>query len=274
MAHRTPVLRYCVIGVAGAAPIAFLTSTVFWLIAAFRPDRAPDAHPALQRPGVDHLHVRGARSSSRLCLFLASRSTSTSRTSRCSPGGSARFNVAIAVALVPAGFAGLTLERPVRLERVPVVLGQERRHRALDRRHGGRARSERMERDRDRGRGRRVKRPAWLDDPKRELWFAWYATVAFYSLYTVVFFLITRTQPPGKPWYDPDQVVRWFADRHTGPARRVRADLRPRRVLGDVHRVDHLLDPTDVGEPRVRVLLPDPLRDQPPSPGSCSSASR
>ena len=42
MAHRTPVLRYCVIGVAGAAPIAFLTSTVFWLIAAFRPDRSPD----------------------------------------------------------------------------------------------------------------------------------------------------------------------------------------------------------------------------------------
>src|ERR1700752_4573070 len=28
MAHRTPILRYCVIGVAGAAPITFLTSTV------------------------------------------------------------------------------------------------------------------------------------------------------------------------------------------------------------------------------------------------------
>jgi hypothetical protein len=54
------------------------------------------------------------------------------------------------------------------------------------------------------------------DDPKRELWLAWYATVAFYSLYSVVFFLITRTQPPGKPWYTPDQVVRWFADRHWG----------------------------------------------------------
>src|SRR4029077_16710206 len=42
MAHRTPVLRYCVIGVAGAAPIAFLTATVFWLVAAFRPERAPE----------------------------------------------------------------------------------------------------------------------------------------------------------------------------------------------------------------------------------------
>ena len=35
-------------------------------------------------------------------------------------------------------------------------------------------------------------------DPKRELWFAWYSTVAFYSLYSVVFFVLTRTQPPGQ----------------------------------------------------------------------------
>jgi hypothetical protein len=51
-------------------------------------------------------------------------------------------------------------------------------------------------------------------DPKRELWFVWYSTVAFYSLYTVVFFLLTRTQPPGRPWLGPEQAVAWFADRH------------------------------------------------------------
>ena len=61
-----------------------------------------------------------------------------------------------------------------------------------------------------------MKRPARLDDPKRELWLTWYATIAFYSLYSVVFFALTRTQPPGKPWLEPDQVVGWFADRHTG----------------------------------------------------------
>lgn len=61
-----------------------------------------------------------------------------------------------------------------------------------------------------------MRRPAWLDDPKRELWFAWYVTVAFYSLYSVVFFTLSRTQPPGKPSLAPDQVVVWFADRHTG----------------------------------------------------------
>jgi hypothetical protein len=53
-------------------------------------------------------------------------------------------------------------------------------------------------------------------EPKRELWFAWYSTVAFYSLYSVVFFVLTRTQPPGKPWLSPEQTVEWFAGRHTG----------------------------------------------------------
>lgn len=53
-------------------------------------------------------------------------------------------------------------------------------------------------------------------DPKRELWFVWYSTVAFYSLYTVVFFVLTRTQPPGQPWLAPEQTVDWFAGRHGG----------------------------------------------------------
>jgi hypothetical protein len=57
---------------------------------------------------------------------------------------------------------------------------------------------------------------SWRSDPKRELWFTWYATLAFYGLYTVVFFGLTRTQPPGRPDLAPDQVVTWFADRHTG----------------------------------------------------------
>ena len=50
---------------------------------------------------------------------------------------------------------------------------------------------------------------------KWELWFAWYATIAFYNLYTIVFFVLSRTQPPGKPWLSPQQVVTWFSGRHT-----------------------------------------------------------
>lgn len=53
-------------------------------------------------------------------------------------------------------------------------------------------------------------------DPKRELWFAWYSTVGFYGLYSVVFFLLIRTQPPGKPYFEPGQVVNWFDSRRWG----------------------------------------------------------
>ena len=55
-----------------------------------------------------------------------------------------------------------------------------------------------------------------LRGPKRELWLAWYVTVAFYGLYSVVFFGLSRTQPPGRPFLDPDQTVAWLADRHWG----------------------------------------------------------
>jgi hypothetical protein len=53
-------------------------------------------------------------------------------------------------------------------------------------------------------------------DPKRELWFTWYSTIAFYTLYVIVFFVVTRTQPPGKPWLGPAQTVAWFESRRLG----------------------------------------------------------
>jgi len=59
-----------------------------------------------------------------------------------------------------------------------------------------------------------MKRFAWRRGPKRELWFAWYSTVTFYCLYGFLFFIVTKTQPPGKPWLDPQEVVQWFAGRH------------------------------------------------------------
>ena len=55
-----------------------------------------------------------------------------------------------------------------------------------------------------------------LSGPKRELWLAWYVTVAFYCLYSVVFFGLSRTQPPGRPSLGPHQAVAWFAARDPG----------------------------------------------------------
>ncbi|HVY11089.1 MAG TPA: hypothetical protein VHB18_13185 [Mycobacteriales bacterium] len=54
------------------------------------------------------------------------------------------------------------------------------------------------------------------DNPKRELWLAWGAAVFFYTLYAVVFFLFTHIQPPGQPWYSPEQATTWFAAHHNG----------------------------------------------------------
>jgi hypothetical protein len=61
-----------------------------------------------------------------------------------------------------------------------------------------------------------VSRSAWRDNPKRELWFAWGATIFFYNLYAVVFFFVTQIQPPGQPWYSSDQATGWFAHHHDG----------------------------------------------------------
>ncbi|MBL7491056.1 hypothetical protein I6A60_38750 [Frankia sp. AgB1.9] len=61
-----------------------------------------------------------------------------------------------------------------------------------------------------------MRRAAWLRDPKRELWLMWYATLVFYNLYTVVFFILTRTQPPAAPWFDATQATAWFSHRHEG----------------------------------------------------------
>jgi fumarate reductase subunit C len=111
MAHRTPVLRYCVIGVAAAAPIAFLTSTVFWLIAAFRPDRQPELTQLLNdlawitfTCGVPFLIA--------LCAFLALSIAYDDQDEPVFSRWVATFNVVIAIALVPACFAGLTLNGP------------------------------------------------------------------------------------------------------------------------------------------------------------------
>ena len=52
--------------------------------------------------------------------------------------------------------------------------------------------------------GSRLDRIAWhwRHDPKLELWIAWWAMVVFYQLYGLLFFVVTRVQPPPEPWWD------------------------------------------------------------------------
>jgi hypothetical protein len=56
----------------------------------------------------------------------------------------------------------------------------------------------------------------WRHNPKRELWFAWWTTIAFYQLFFLAFFVITRTQPPPSPGWEVPRVVQWFNHHHYG----------------------------------------------------------
>ena len=107
MAHRTPVLRFCVIGVAGGAPIVFLTATVFWLVAAFRPDRSPEL-TLLTNDLAWITFTCGVPFLVALFLFIALAVAWDDQQQPVFPRWIAWFNVAIAVLTVPAAFAGLS----------------------------------------------------------------------------------------------------------------------------------------------------------------------
>jgi hypothetical protein len=56
----------------------------------------------------------------------------------------------------------------------------------------------------------------WRYNPKRELWLAWWTMVIFYQTYSLVMFVVNRTQPPPEPGWDLAGQVRWFDSRHWG----------------------------------------------------------
>ena len=111
MAHRTPVLRYCVIGVAGGAPIVFLTATVFWLLAAFRPDRSPEL-TLLTNDLAWITFTCGVPFLFALFLFIALAVAWDEQDRPVFPRWVAPFNLAMAVAVGPAAFAGMTTDGP------------------------------------------------------------------------------------------------------------------------------------------------------------------
>lgn len=56
----------------------------------------------------------------------------------------------------------------------------------------------------------------WRHNPKLELWLAWYTIVVFYNFFGVIFFIVTRTQPPPKAWWGLPRIAQWFMENHTG----------------------------------------------------------
>ncbi|MDR2857641.1 MAG: hypothetical protein LBV50_07315 [Novosphingobium sp.] len=56
----------------------------------------------------------------------------------------------------------------------------------------------------------------WRHNPKLELWLAWYTILVFYNIFGIVFFVMTRSQPPPKAWWSLPRMVQWFADNEWG----------------------------------------------------------
>lgn len=56
----------------------------------------------------------------------------------------------------------------------------------------------------------------WRNSPKRELWLAWWTMVIFYNFFFVLFFGVTRIQPPPDPAWELPQIVEWFTTHQYG----------------------------------------------------------
>jgi hypothetical protein len=112
MAHRTPVMSYCLIACAGGPPTLFLIANMFWLLGAFRPERAPELTLLLNDLAwvtftvlVPYLIAQ--------CLLLALAIYWDHQEQPVFRPWVAHFNVLIAVALAPAAFGAVAMTGPI-----------------------------------------------------------------------------------------------------------------------------------------------------------------
>jgi hypothetical protein len=112
MAHRTPILSYAYLGCLAGGPMLLFTADLFWLLAAFRPER----DPALTQLFNDVAWISFSSQVGFLiaaCAFL-SLSIYLDRQERpVFQPWVAHFNLVIALALAPAAFAAVSLTGPV-----------------------------------------------------------------------------------------------------------------------------------------------------------------
>ena len=111
MAHRTPILSYSLIACAGGPPTIFLIANMFWLLASFRPERAPELTQLLNDLAwltftilVPYLIAQ--------CLLLALAIFWDQQDQPVFKPWVAYFNLVIAVALAPAAFTALASTGP------------------------------------------------------------------------------------------------------------------------------------------------------------------
>jgi hypothetical protein len=109
MAHRTPILSYCFLGCIAGGPTLFLLANLFWLLAAFRPERSADQIQLFN----DMAWVTFTSQVGFLIaqnIFLALAIYLDRQLQPIFKTWVAHFNLIIALALIPASFVGLALE--------------------------------------------------------------------------------------------------------------------------------------------------------------------
>lgn len=111
MAHRTPILSYSLIACAGGPPALFLIANMFWLLGAFRPDRAPELTMLFNDLAWITFSVMVSYLIAQ-CLLLALAIYWDRNETPVFRPWVAHFNEATAVALMPAAFTALALDGP------------------------------------------------------------------------------------------------------------------------------------------------------------------
>lgn len=112
MAHRTPIFSYCMLGIMAAGPTLFLLADLFWLLAAYRPERTPNLTQMFNDlawvsfgTGVPFLIAQSMILA--LAIYLDRQSRPVFKP------WVAHFNLLVAAALAPAAFTGLAREGPM-----------------------------------------------------------------------------------------------------------------------------------------------------------------
>lgn len=112
MAHRTPILTYCFIGCIAGGPTLFCIADLFWLIAAFRPER----DPALVQLFNDMAWITFTSQVAFLIaqnVFLAFAVYLDRQERPIFPRWVAHFNLVTAAAMAPAAFAAMYFDGPL-----------------------------------------------------------------------------------------------------------------------------------------------------------------
>ena len=108
MAHRTPIFSYAIIACAAGGPTIFLLADLFWLLAAFRPERDPQLTLLLNDfAWVTFASQVGFLIAQSVILALAIYLDRQARP--VFQRWVAHFNLVVAAALLPAAFVGLAL---------------------------------------------------------------------------------------------------------------------------------------------------------------------